>query len=244
MKWLAVNIGNTRQHWGWFVDDTLLETSDHDLDYWNAQALAQAERITVASVVPALVPRWQELPQARILDIAQIPLTNHYATLGVDRALNLVGAAYRYGQPVLVCDLGTAITLSAMDTDGAFGGGCILPGLRAQFRALKSQTAALPEVELPEELPALWAQSTEQAIQAGVLQVTLAGIGQVVSGWRSQHSAAIVVATGGDSARVCRWYPHLFNVQDPHLTLWGICAVTQSRTDLDRSTEPSTPLCG
>lgn len=233
MKWLAVNIGNTRQHWGWFVDDVLFETSDHDLDYWDEQALERAERIIVASVVPALVARWRKLFQVRILDTAQILLTNQYATLGVDRVLNLMGAAHHHGQPVLVCDLGTAITLSAMDIDGAFGGGCILPGLRAQFRALKSQTAALPEVELPEELPALWSHSTEQAIQAGVLQITLAGIGQVVSGWRSQHPAAVVVATGGDSARVCRWYPHLFDFQDPHLALRGICAAARPDNQAD-----------
>lgn len=230
--WLAVNIGNSRQHWGWFHDDRLLATSDYPLDYWNEAAIQPAERIVVASVVPGYLPPWHR-ERAWILDIEQIVLDGKYATLGIDRALNLMAAVHLYKAPALVVDFGTAITLSAIGEGGEFIGGSILPGLRLQLRALKHFTAALPEVDLPETLPPFLSRTTESAIQAGVLRVTLAGIEQLCRQWTSWYPEGVLVATGGDSARVHAWLPHLFDHQEPHLTLWGIFVVVQSQDHPD-----------
>jgi type III pantothenate kinase len=228
--WLAVNIGNTRQHWGWFSDNELVLTADYPLDYWNEEATFPAEKIVIASVVPNQIPRWQSLSRTQILTLEQVPLSGKYFTLGVDRALNLIGAADSYGLPALVVDFGTAITLSSIDERGEFVGGCILPGFRSQLRTLKNTTANLPEVNLPEELPPFLSLSTELAIQSGVLQITLAGIEQVCQQWRRQNTSSVIVATGGDSEKVYGWMPYLFDVQDPHLGLWGIFATEQLRT--------------
>lgn len=222
--WLAVSIGNSRQHWGWFTPETL-HTEHHLLDYWDETVLEKSERVVVASVVPGLLPRWQDHSQVRILSLADIPLAGMYPTLGIDRALNLIGAVRCHGAPSLVVDFGTAITLSAADRTGGFAGGCILPGFRMQLRALGTATAGLPEVALPEDFPSLWAAATEPAIQAGVLRVTLAGLQTVIAGWRGQVGRSTVIATGGDSALVCSWLPELFDWHDPDLVLWGIRAV-------------------
>jgi type III pantothenate kinase len=228
--WLAVNIGHSRQHWGWFSDNELVLTADYPLDYWNEQATYPAERIVVASVKGDCLPRWQALARTHVLSVDQVPLAGKYFTLAVDRALNLVGAADSYGLPALVVDFGAAITLSGIDERGEFIGGCILPGFGSQLHALRSHTANLPEITLPDTLPPFLALSTELAVQSGVLHVTLAGIEQVCQQWLRQYATSVTVATGFDSELVYRWLPHLFDVQDAHLGLWGIFATEQFRS--------------
>jgi type III pantothenate kinase len=222
--WLAINIGNTRQHWGWFHGNELFLTTDHSPDYWDEEALDKAESIVVASVVPDALERWSPIAKAQILTLDRVPIQGGYEGLGVDRALNILGASYRYGYPTLVVDFGTAITLSATNHSGLFMGGCIMPGFSLQFKSLQQYTALLPYVELPAVLPPAMALTTEQSIQSGVIQVALAGIEQFCLAWRQRQPQGKVIATGGDSATVYGWLPHLFNVQDSHVSLWGMYA--------------------
>ncbi len=222
--WLAVDIGNTRQHWGWFERGELILAADYSPDYWDPSVFERASQITVASVVPARLERWQFYPKVRVLTLADVTLRGSYETLGIDRALNILGAGYRYGLPVLVVDFGTCITVTVAGTKGQLVGGCILPGFMMQFRALHQQTALLPEVTLPTTLPVPLASDTASAIQSGVVKVTLAGLEQYLTAWRQAESRGKVVATGGDSALVCRWLPQLFDYQDAQLCLWGMYA--------------------
>jgi type III pantothenate kinase len=222
--WLAISIGNSRQHWGWFHGNELLLTVDHPPDYWDEDTLDKAESIVVASVVPDALERWSSVAKAQTLTLDRVPIKGGYEGLGVDRALNILGAGYRYGYPTLVVDFGTAITISATNNSGRFIGGCIMPGFSLQFRALQEYTAVLPQVELPAVLPPAMALTTEQSMQSGVIQVTLAGIEQFCLAWRQRQPQGRVIATGGDSALVYEWLPHLFNVQDSYVGLWGMYA--------------------
>lgn len=61
--------------------------------------------------------------------------------LGADRWMAVVGAARRYGLPVVVMDLGSASTIDAVDEEGRHLGGLILPGPRTMLGALKDETA-------------------------------------------------------------------------------------------------------
>ncbi|WP_218082900.1 type III pantothenate kinase [Anthocerotibacter panamensis] len=222
--WLAIDIGNTHQHWGWFERGELVLAADYSHSYWDERVFERAQEIVVASVVPDRLERWRFYRKVRVLDLDDLSLRGSYETLGVDRALNLLGAGYRYGFPVLVVDFGTAITLTAADPLGQFVGGCIMPGFHMQFQALHSHTARLPEVQLPEQLPPPMAHDTAQAIQSGVVKLTLAGLEQYLIAWRLSQPKGKVIATGGDSALVYRWVPHLFDVHDAQVSLWGIYA--------------------
>ena len=44
---------------------------------------------------------------------------------------------------MVVVNAGTAVTIDALDADGRFRGGVILPGLRLMLRALADNTSAL-----------------------------------------------------------------------------------------------------
>jgi pantothenate kinase type III len=90
-------------------------------------------------------------------------------------------------------------------------------------------------VALPREPPPELAFSTEAAIQAGVIGITLEGLHALVRRWCDRQRAAgevpCAVATGGDSEAALRWRPALCERRDPDLVLWGI------RTVADRTSQ-------
>ena len=54
--------------------------------------------------------------------------------LGIDRFVNAVFAFYQFKSPVLVVDMGTATTVTAVDEDGVLRGGLIMPGCKRRAR--------------------------------------------------------------------------------------------------------------
>lgn len=64
--------------------------------------------------------------------------------LGCDRMVNSYAASILYGRPVIVVDIGTAITWDAVDGSGKHLGGAIAPGPLTMARSLNDKTALLP----------------------------------------------------------------------------------------------------
>ncbi len=228
-NWLALMIGNSRLHWGWFQGKQLRQQWDTAhfseaemtavIEHWmgdrppdsslplGLQAVPQAKLpLWLASVVPQQVPLWQRYPATHLITRDQIPLANQYATLGIDRSLALWGAGQTYGFPVLVIDGGTALTLTAADEQQRIVGGAILPGVWLQLRSLAQQTAALPEVPLAlsQALPPRWATNTPEAMQSGVMYALLAGVQEFVVDWLETWSEGAIAFTGGDG----HWLHH------------------------------------
>ena len=201
--------------WASFTTDSvpLLPKPGHAED----DGLHNAELpLYIASVVPAQAALWPIYPGSRELHLDQIPLQNLYPTLGIDRALNLLGAGDRYGWPVLVIDAGTALTFTAGDAR-ALMGGAILPGLTMQFQALGKYTANLPQAHAGERLPQRWAHNTPDAIQSGILYSTLATIHDFLADWHRRYPNAPAILTGGDGARLFPWLT--MGDRTPHLQL-------------------------
>jgi len=218
-------VGNSRLHWGWFAQSTLLTAWDtpHLTDAaittlmqqrftpspswgadlgWHLPAVKPASPplLWLASVVPKQTQRWVTYPPSHILTLDQMPLRGLYPTLGIDRALALWGAVQQVGSPVLVIDGGTALTLTAADENQRLMGGAILPGLRLQLRSLSQDTAGLPAVTfaVTAPLPDRWATDTPTAIQSGVIYTLLAGLRDFVNDWWERYPNGAVILTGGD----------------------------------------------
>jgi type III pantothenate kinase len=73
---------------------------------------------------------------------------DHPSRLGADRWVALIGARARLlaagpARPALVVMIGTAATVDAIDAEGRFLGGLILPGFGLMLRALEMGTAGL-----------------------------------------------------------------------------------------------------
>jgi type III pantothenate kinase len=241
--WLALAIGNSRLHWAWFQGKTLQLA-------WDSQHLTQPIRrqkipsevlpvssvpvnlsqlpLYIASVVPEQTLLWQDASQVQIITLSNIPLSNLYSSLGIDRALAVWGAGSIYGFPCLVVDAGTALTFTGVDDHQSLVGGAILPGLRLQFQALGQHTAALPEVELTPTLPPRWALDTTTAIESGIIHTILTGIASFITDWWQKFPDSPVVFTGGDAYYLFKNLSIILpeiaiqTKREPHLIFWGM----------------------
>ncbi len=124
----------------------------------------------------------------------------HPDRVGLDR-LAAARASLQWrstGQPVIVVDIGTAITVDYVDAAGVFQGGAILPGVRAALDALHVTTDALPRlVDLPSEAPPLPGKNTEVAIAAGVYYGLRAAVAALVSQFVAYSAGTpLVLVTG------------------------------------------------
>jgi type III pantothenate kinase len=140
--------------------------------------------------------------------------------VGADRIANAVGAYEQYGGPCVVVDLGTATTYDAISGDGEYLGGAIAPGVAISLEALYSHAAALRAVELVEPR-AVIGQSTEEAIQSGVLYGFAAQLDGMCERFTTALGASTVVATGGLSGLIVPYATCVDHVE-PWLTLHGL----------------------
>jgi type III pantothenate kinase len=153
------------------------EPADHPADQFVILPLI------LASVVPEQTALWQIYPNVRIITLDQLPIEGLYPTLGIDRALALLGAGTQLGWPVLVIDAGTALTFTGADVNRRLVGGAILPGLGLQLSSLGEKTAGLPLLSLPENMPQRWATDTAIAIESGVVRGVVAALKDFIEDW-------------------------------------------------------------
>jgi type III pantothenate kinase len=150
-----------------------------------------------AILAASVVDRWTErLEQAAgvlglpltVVGAPRIPIGTALPRpdlVGPDRLLGAWAASRLYSSPVVVVDLGTATTLDAVDADGVFLGGAILPGLGLAADALAQGTARLPRVALalPEEAIGT---DTEGALQSGIVIGHLGAVRELVLRMRAR----------------------------------------------------------
>jgi type III pantothenate kinase len=182
----------------------------------------------LASVVPKQTKLFLDYPDLNLIQLTDIPLKNLYPSLGIDRALAILGSGKIYGFPSLVIDGGTALTLTGVNQNQELIGGAILPGLGLQFQSLSVKTAALPRLNLPQSLPNRWAMNMEEAIASGIIHTLLTGIMGFIEDWLKQFPDSKIIFTGGDGEKLLGYlnelYPELTNSFkfDPNLIFWGM----------------------
>jgi type III pantothenate kinase len=223
--WLALIIGNSRLHWGLFINHTLSTTIDTPhlspsiitqlsasptLDnFLNILSLAipyhspssPSIPIIIASVVPTQTALWLKYPHHHILTLQHIPIAGMYPTLGIDRALAVYSAGESYGYPILVIDAGTALTFTGVDHQKTLVGGAILPGVRLQFNSLGQNTGQLPLIKngLNQSLPSRFALNTSEAIASGIIYTLLSSMKDFIVAWWQLFPGTSIIITGGDS---------------------------------------------
>jgi type III pantothenate kinase len=184
--------------------------------------------LILASVVTQQTAIWQSYPDVRIITLDQLPIGGLYPTLGIDRALAVLGAGNQLGWPVLLIDAGTALTFTGADVNRYLVGGAILPGLGLQLSSLGKKTAALPLISLPQNLPHRWAKDTAGAIQSGVVYATAAGVRDFIEDWRCLFPDSKIAVTGGDRTMLLKYLTAAFPdtaaglIDAPEAIFWGI----------------------
>ena len=188
-RWLL--IGNSRWHWA--------EGELGCLRTWSAPAGVGEFEGLVAWAAVGPVHASAPLPLERRLHLKDVPLLEQPGWLGVDRALVGWRAWCLASGPVLVADGGTALSLTLVTSEGRFGGGRLLAGAALQLRALAAETAGLPALDPPLDLPPdLWPHSTSEAMAAGVLRGLAAALDAAGRDALSSCPGCSFWLTGGD----------------------------------------------
>ena len=170
MGFLAIDIGNTRLKWSMFEaarpGAALLAHGAEFLDH--IERLAEgpwAELPAATSMLGCVVAgdavrrRAEEQIHERfdcaalwvVPTLAEAGIVNGYdhpTRVGPDSWVAMIGARHRMlaegpARPMVVVLIGTAVTVEAVDQEGKFLGGLILPGHGIMLRALESGTAGL-----------------------------------------------------------------------------------------------------
>lgn len=169
MSFLALDVGNTRLKWALYDAPTpnaallahgveFLENIDKLAEgAWHT--LPEPSQILGCIVAGDAIRRrvmgqlelWDVTPQWVVASSAEAGLVNGYdhpTRLGADRWVAMIGAWHRLlasgeRRPLVVVMVGTAVTVEAIDADGKFLGGFIIPGHGIMLRALESGTAGL-----------------------------------------------------------------------------------------------------
>jgi len=169
MTFLAIDIGNTRLKWAQYATpqpgaallahgavfletiDTLAETDWKALPAPGSMLGCVVAGDGVKRRVEEQMELWDIEPRWVVSAREACGVTNGYDhpnRLGVDRWVAMIGARHRVlaqgrPRPALVVMVGTAVTVDALDADGHFLGGLILPGFGLMLRALEMGTAGL-----------------------------------------------------------------------------------------------------
>jgi type III pantothenate kinase len=232
----VVDIGNSRIKWGRCTEERvgdIVSLPLNDPEIWQRQLdtwqPAAAARWCLAGVNPprrdALV-EWlrQRFEHVTVLHSAS-QLSLHVAlerpdAVGIDRLLDAVAANARRapGQPAIIVDAGSAVTVDWLDETGAFRGGAIAPGLRLMSQALNAYTALLPLVSITMPAPPLPGTATRPAIEAGLYWMCVGGINMLLARLceLSPATAPTVLLTGGDAPLLAS---HVPGILWPEMTL-------------------------
>ncbi|NJM97864.1 MAG: pantothenate kinase [Phormidesmis sp. RL_2_1] len=241
--------------------ETTCKTALWPVEKLSADALAHVSALWIASAVPEQMALWEaQTAQGGCVELhvvrrSHIPLAGLYPALGLDRAINLLGAGDTRGWPVIVMDAGTALTFTA-GAQQCLWGGAILPGIRLQKQALAQGTAALAKsiaTDLPlfsdaaaVSLPKRWATNTPDAIASGLAYGALSAMTDYLQDWWQHFPTGKAVLTGGDGPILHSFLqkrtPEIATrVQlDSRLMFWGMRRYRQrclSRVDSGKRTE-------
>ncbi|MFB0972017.1 MAG: type III pantothenate kinase [Neofamilia sp.] len=144
--------------------------------------------------------------------------------VGADRIVNGVAAYNKYGGPLIVVDLGTAITFDVINEKGDYLGGVITPGIKISADALFLRASKLPKVEItkPEKVIG---KNTVNSIQSGLVHGYVGLIDHIIEKIAEELELEIseinIVATGGFS-KVISSESKYIQKMDQMLTLEGL----------------------
>lgn len=119
------------------------------------------------------------------------------AEVGSDLIVAAVAAIAEYGAPLLLVDMGTATTITAVDETGTFVGGCICPGVKISMEALTGRTAQLPGISLDEPQKAI-GKNTRDCMRSGIMFGAAAMLDGLLDRMEAELGTPVkVVVTGG-----------------------------------------------
>jgi len=207
---LVIDVGNTRVKYAVFMENTLLESRDSDIDI--IQKLINAFLSDYPKISACIISSVGKLTEDDFSYIPEnikthfvshksdFPFTNKYQTpetLGADRLVLASGATMRFpNQNRFVVDIGTAITYDFVDKDNNYLGGAISPGIALRYVVLNISTAKLPLLE-SRRGNFFIEQTTDSSIHSGVINGIVFEIEGFIERLQVEYDEFIIILTGG-----------------------------------------------
>lgn len=185
----------------------------------------------IASVVPQITKAFQ-LAAEKILKIdvmivgagiktgLNIRMDNP-ASLGGDLVVDAVAGIAEYSAPMIIFDMGTATTVSVIDSEKRYQGGMIYPGIEVSLDSLTAKAAQLSGISLeaPEHIIG---KNTIECMKSGIIYSSAAAIDGIIDRMKEQLGEDLtVIATGGLAKKII---PHCRRevILDDNLLLKGL----------------------
>ncbi len=204
---------------------------------------AKPKAVVICSVVPSatvLVERYiKEAAGLMVRVIGRdilVPMPNKYKNpkqVGQDRLVGAYAAMRLYGEPLIVIDLGTAITFDVVSSKGEYLGGIIVPGLRLSAESLFTKTALLPEIDIKAP-KSIIGKTTQESILSGLFYgygALCQGVIEMISKQLSFPKSSVgnpgkekikVVMTGGHTQLMKKFVAPKIRIIDEDLVFKGI----------------------
>ncbi len=161
-------------------------------------------------------------------------VTNSYRQprrMGVDRWVAMVGAWAEMQSSCLIVDVGTAVTIDALDDDGVHLGGQIIPGVATMAQSLSSATSDIPLVRASAKRVAndleMFGHNTAAAVREGSQNAVVGAIERAIRTLQSNGYDPTIVLTGGDASRILKSLDETL-LHRPHLVLQGLAHMLES----------------
>lgn len=257
---LAIDIGNTNIVFGCFDGDRILfreraATSHRSTPLEYASVIMTAFRLhdvdtkgISGAMISSVVPSVTATMKAAVEKIADVKvmvvgpgiktglsiLIDNPAQLGSDLVVAAAAGIREYPVPQIIIDLGTATTLSVIDSKKNYIGGIIMTGMAVSADALTSKTAQLPRIAF-EKPKKVIGTNTVDCMKSGIMYSTAGAIDELILRMEEElGERCTVIATGGLSSLIvpiCRREIIL----DEDLLLKGLAIIYEKNNKSDKS---------
>ena len=150
--------------------------------------------------------------------------------VGPDRLVNTVAGFDLFGGDLIMVDFGTATTFDVVDTDGAYVGGVIAPGVNLSLEALHQAAAALPHVDItrPQQVVGT---NTVSCMQSGVFWGYVGLVREICERIKAERAREMRVISTGGLTPLFQQSEALFDAYQDDLTMHGLTVIYKYNKD-------------
>ena len=254
MNIIAIDIGNTNISVGLFLDGqeqfiktfpggAAKELSGCLKSAWRKMPVLESSKeekrdgvIVVSSVKPAWTQVIEEIARDELEEEIHVigkdvplPMTlwvDEPDKVGTDRVVAAAAAYAVVEDAVVVADFGTAVTIDLVDRNGIFLGGVICPGFEISAKALKDNTAQLPNVKVTRP-QAPYGKNTADAINCGLYYSIVGGLQEVIRRYAEEFGRWPQTIITGSGAKTIQTDCEFIDSYVPNLVVKGIVLAYQ-----------------
>ncbi len=229
-KVFLLDIGNTNTRCALWDNGVFIRAFDKNTKELSPEDIPQGLPVAAATVVPSIKDRLKrhDIYYISCDSVSGIDLSLVAAEkLGPDRLANLVALKALAELPAAVIDIGTALTVEALDENAVFVGGIIAPGRELQRKALSSYTAALPYISVSTlRTYKTFGRDTDDSIIIGTDYGIIGAVKEFMALTRREMKTDKVkfFVAGGDAEILTRNIPELKTVPKD-FTLLGVLEI-------------------